>query len=91
MERLAHNWRAWEDRCVDWDAALNHARRLADDGHDVTIHVHDQADPLVDRTATVRVAKSSISDFNAFFSDATHHGLTCDGPKLIGDEYYELS
>ena len=57
------------------------ARRLVDEGHDVTIHVHAQPDPLVERTATLRVAKSSISDFNAFFVDATDHGLSFDGPQ----------
>jgi hypothetical protein len=35
--------------------------------------------------------KSGINDLGAFFTDAKNDGLTVDGPKLIGDEYFELT
>ena len=74
-----------------WSEALNHATRLADQGHEVTIHVHARSDGSGERTATIRVTKSGIHDLGAFFTDAKNDGLTVDGPKLIGDEYFELS
>jgi hypothetical protein len=70
-----------------WREALNHALRLADEGHETTIHVHAQPDASVERTATIRVTKASISDLNDFFADSKNDGL--DIRKA--DEYFELS
>jgi len=74
-----------------WSEALNHATRLADQGYDVAIQLHARSDGSVERTATIRVLKSGINDLGAFFTDAKNDGLAVDGPKLIGDEYFELS
>ena len=74
-----------------WSEALNHGTRLADQGYDVSIQVRARSDVSVERTATIRVMKSGINDLGAFFTDAKNDGLTVDGPKLIGDEYFELN
>jgi hypothetical protein len=57
---------------VRWSEAPNHATRLADQGHDVTILVHTRSDGSVARTATIRVAKSGINDLAAFFTESGH-------------------
>jgi hypothetical protein len=53
--------------------------------------VHARSDGSVERTATIRVMKSGINDLGSFFTDAKNDGLAVDGPKLIGDEYFELA
>jgi hypothetical protein len=57
----------------------------------VAIQLHARSDSSVERTATIRVLKSGINDLDAFFTDAKDDGLTVDGPRLIGDEYFELT
>ena len=72
-------------------SALNHATRLADDGHETTIHVHALVDGIGERTATVRVLKASVPDLAAFLEDAKNDGLNVEHLDLGAGKYFELS
>jgi predicted peroxiredoxin len=76
-----------------WKAALNHATALADQGYETTIHVHALAEGMAERTATVRVLKTSIPvpELDAFFAQAKEEGLAVKRLELADGVYFELS
>jgi hypothetical protein len=74
---------------LHWKTARNHAERLAQEGCDVAIHVHAQPDATVERTFTLRGARASVPDLDAFFSDTRGDGLELE--LVEGEAFFELS